>query len=485
MNLRFTTLLIILATPTQLLGQNSQASPETPPPVSRTSEDSSSLEIIVEPKTLILGELSSAKVSVRTENPDCKPLGDMQIRLHTNVGALSALEGAGQGEYVAHYLLPDEYFPQYAVITAAAQCKSGPVNEWIVVPLFGTGEVVVKSRPGTLVTLNIDKSIFGPVKTDKRGQAAIPITAAPGIRTGVAGERIIDLDLPPMNRIAAMVDKEKITAGSDQKAIIRIYAITENGEPFNDASFRLVADRGVISEVQRVGNGTYLAEYQPPDKADNGRTTVSVLADMNEASVDEVVFEIEAPPKPVVPATQVADLSAETEVEPVNKPYNVAILPQAGFLTNFGHLHSPYFVAEIDIHLRFIVTGLSFLLDGGYYFSSQEFSESNQKSSVYIAPITGAIAYRFSINSRFQLFGAAGAGVHLTWNRTEHIDAYTIERNAVIFGFFATLGAAMQLGPGQVTLQARYIYAQASKIEELSGSIGGLTVLAGYRYEVF
>jgi hypothetical protein len=178
-------------------------------------------------------------------------------------------------------------------------------------------------------------------------------------------------------------------------------------------------------------------------------------------------------------------LSASTEIGLLGEVYMLSLSPHVGFLTNFGNLNAPYFSGEASLNLPFLGRGFFFLVECGYYFSSQEDSGQDITSSLWVVPFTGSLAYRFSVHDIVHLFAAVGGGAYFAGTSTAVGDQPAVERNITKGGAQAAVGAGVLLGPGRATLQVRYIYAESVGIEELSGNIGGWAILAGYQLGLF
>jgi hypothetical protein len=306
----------------------------------RNLASAEAIDIKVTPERLVLGESTEARVTVRVPTTSRRACGT--LRIHANTGEITDVVKEREGEFTAAYRLPTDYFPRFALVAAATVCSGVKVSGIAVVELFGAGTVEVKSKPFSMVTLKIAKDTFGPVLTNAKGKALVPIVVAPGIRTGVVGDKLIDLNLPPVNRIVAVADRVRVKAGEGENAsVIRIYAIDELGYPLSKADFETRVLKGTLSNVERLSPGLYRAAYTSPEKIGDSVDEVTVGLKGDAVSVDTIAIEL----FPGAPARIGIDATPKQYTAGSGLPIEVT----ATVLDRFGNTTEADIVAKTDI----------------------------------------------------------------------------------------------------------------------------------------
>ena len=248
--------------------------------------------IRVTPEKLVLGHELEADIRVTLPESfsgrgECK---NLQIRV--NAGEIRHVTRVAPGVFDAKFILPEEFHPQFALISASSYCAGRTVVGSTAHALYGTGHVTVMSTPFSKVTLQIAEDSFGPILTDGTGRADIPVVVRPGISSGVAGDKVIDLDLPPLRRIVVFAVPPRISADAPEGAVIWIHAIDKKGLPLMTPSFQLTPTRGLVSRVESVAPGIFRSLYTPPSQVGDGRDRVSVSLAYDDAEPETLDFEI-------------------------------------------------------------------------------------------------------------------------------------------------------------------------------------------------
>ena len=179
------------------------------------------LTIASEPPRVQLGE--TARTRLLIEAPSAP-------RLSASTGRIEGLRPAGDGRWEADYLPPDESVPQLAVIAAVA----GEEVALFALPLWGQGDAVVKTRPRARIEVRIGDQRY-PAVADEKGNAVVPVNVPPGVTAAQQGAQSIDLHVPPMRLVHAVLDREKATA--DQQASVRVllFAVAPDRAPRSGA----------------------------------------------------------------------------------------------------------------------------------------------------------------------------------------------------------------------------------------------------------
>lgn len=276
--------ILLLAIPGLVLGQT--ASEASKPDVDH-------IQLVVSPGHLVLGETTKATVHAVVSNAAGAELTCDDIRMHASQGEISNLKQAGPGEYTADFVLPEDFFPRFALIAASASCSGSTVTGSVVVALFGTGRVEVKAKPFSDVVLEIGKDTFGPAKTNASGKVKIPIVVGPGVETGIVGDKVIDLNLPPVNRIVTIPENSRIPTGAKSETVIRIYTVDNvTGEPLLNADLDIRPERGSITRIEPDAPGVYRAYYVPPKQVGNGEDIVTIALRGDAVSETQMTFQI-------------------------------------------------------------------------------------------------------------------------------------------------------------------------------------------------
>jgi hypothetical protein len=202
------------------------------------------LALSVQPSPMRLGEDARAKVRI-----ECA----VEPAMAASVGRIEGLRRTGEASWEADYLPPDEELPQVALLTAVA---AGEVA-FAAVPLWASGDAVVKTRPGGRISVDIGSRTFGPVIADAKGQAVVPVLVPPGVKEARHGKRMIPLGLPPTRTVQAVFGDAVRTADRAQTVALYIVAVTPQGDPRSGATIHLRTSRGALSPVREIRPGLY------------------------------------------------------------------------------------------------------------------------------------------------------------------------------------------------------------------------------------
>lgn len=619
---------------------------------------------------LVLGKTDKAalQISVITRKSSQSagtPARGCHIEMATNVGSFSEVKPREGGSYSVDYVLPSRFFPQYAIISATANCVQGIGSNWIVVPLYGTGHVLVKAKPGKDINLRVGDDLFGPVTPDRHGNAKIPIVVPPGFRYGQVGNQRISLDLPPVNRIAAAPDRKAVTAKTG-KAGIYIYAIDSDGSALIKARLRVFAENGRIKQIKRIKRGVYRAIYLAPRSADAKEDVVTVELKNSPASKSKVLLKIgseipqqiqvtafpenfkagsdravtlkvritdaqgdptdgnvliesdlgrsesieqiatgvyraaldlpnyfkskkevtveitvtaltdpskrivkshkikllpstpaeiavtrlsqkapqsdgkshvvlkafvqdvfgnpvtqvnleasakhgrmlseiptgcnyyyltyEAPKPPlfnrfeaadtitITPTTSEKPVQAHREIPLAKREFLFALELSAGYLSNFGNLHTPLIGAGADFSLWFLLRGFFASVEAGYMFDKEKSQDPQISSLLHGLPLYGSVGYRLRIKTLLTLFLKVGAGPHFVWYRMDRPAVPRIKKKTVLPSVRPVFGVGLDIGPGTALAALEYRWVEPVSFPEYKGSVGGLGLTLGYRY---
>ena len=161
----------------------------------------------------------------------------------------------------------------------------------------------------------------------------------------------------------------------------------------------------------------------------------------------------------------------------------LAVAPLVGYITNFGHLHAPYFNLELEMNLWYLLRGAHVSLGVGYYFSRGRFEEEDFTATMYAIPLIASLGSRYHFIPRLSLAVSAGAGVHIIRNRGEGLYGFKSLETAAQLGVHGMATLGIRTGPGDIIVRAGYVYAKSTQIPSLYGHIGGLSLFLGFRYD--
>jgi hypothetical protein len=142
------------------------------------------VEIRAEPAALRLDRETRADLTFRG------PPGP--LRVQCSAGKLEELTEIGPGSWHAVWRAPRSLVPQVAIIIA----RSGDAVGFLPLPVWGGGDAEVRTRPGAVVSVNIGRERFGPMRAGADGIAHVPVVVPPGVDFAQQGERLIDLHVP-------------------------------------------------------------------------------------------------------------------------------------------------------------------------------------------------------------------------------------------------------------------------------------------------
>ncbi|MCP4674030.1 MAG: porin family protein [Deltaproteobacteria bacterium] len=214
------------------------------------------------PKKLILGKDTTARITFD------KPDGGIPS-LISNVGSVSSVKKGEDGRLVAVYQLPEEQFPQIAIIAIAGEDTA--LLDWISVPLYGEATINTKTEPGANVKIRIGDEVFGPAKADAKGRVKIDVTVPPGVPKGttIATDRVgntqktsLELGVPEFSRVLGVCP--------DLGDRMLVLVTDGHGLPDEAAAIRLKTSEGELARPTMIDPGVYQSDYTVSDSAHVG-----------------------------------------------------------------------------------------------------------------------------------------------------------------------------------------------------------------------
>ena len=190
----------------------------------------------------------------------------VNLKKIASAGRIANLRSDGAGRWTAEYLPPDDTVPQLAIVSALAAGEVG----LSVLPLWGQGDAVVKTRPRARIEVQIGSERF-PAIADETGIAVVPVNVPPGVHAAKHGSQSIDLHVPPLRLIHVMLDRDSMRADRPGEAQVLLFAVGADGRAREGARFIVHATRGEIGQPRPRAPGVYEATWSfTPGKAEYG-----------------------------------------------------------------------------------------------------------------------------------------------------------------------------------------------------------------------
>jgi Invasin, domain 3 len=218
---------------------------------------------------VVLGRTESVGVTLRVEEPsgtEGRPL-----RLSVNVGRFGPVTRVSPGVYRTQYWPPDTRFPQVALVAVWRETGPEAPIQFLRLPLYGTTRMEVEAPPGARVAAEVGMDSFGPVQTDRKGRAEVPLVVPPLVPEativvhGAGGEltrKRVAVAVPPYNRLTlALVPHALVANGRDWARVEVFYDVGREARP---EAVRLVPSVGRAEFVRSEPGGKLVYRYVAP-----------------------------------------------------------------------------------------------------------------------------------------------------------------------------------------------------------------------------
>lgn len=242
-------------------GVTAQARWTVGPPAAR-------VELALEPAQPVKGRDTEAQLTIRLLRTD----GSIDREspppaVQANVGTLEAPVQVEPGVYRARYVLPDTGHPEVAVIVAFApwphpSSVHGAFGA-LRVPLATAFELPGVAEKHSTMTMEIAGEKFGPVPVGADGSFKVAVVVPPGYRfaKGTAVDRAgnrrtnkLDLQLPPTDQLACVMNPRVLPADGASRARILCAVSDPYGKPISNAKVQLSAKRGTVTGPKAVSD---------------------------------------------------------------------------------------------------------------------------------------------------------------------------------------------------------------------------------------
>jgi hypothetical protein len=280
------------------------------------------------------------------------------------------------------------------------------------------------------------------------------------------GNASLSLRAGPVTRLTVVAPDTKLAADGRSTAPISAKALDDYGNSVL-SGIRLTgtARFGALGPFEKRADGSFVARYTAPsgDRSEDDRLVISVIeGDRNTG----------------VAASCPVGLAAQ------GPSWMVAL--RLGYLSNFGLVSAPLFLASVEHPLSFIDNNLLVGAEGGYYGdSTARFNDTHHEkidTSVTAFPLLARIVYQRRLAPAV-VYPGLGAGVLFTKIKVTSPNtgiSDVVQANLLLAGF---LGASIKAGPGRALAEFGYWYSRIEK-EWIKGSlIGGFHGTVGYELE--
>ncbi|MBN9685994.1 MULTISPECIES: hypothetical protein [unclassified Corallococcus] len=254
-------------------GEEVQGRYDVGPPASR-------MELSLEPALPVKGRDTEATLTVKRLRQDGTPddSGAPPV-LRASTGQVEGLQRTGPGTYTARYVLPSTRFPEAAILVALSawphpQSVHGAYGR-LLVPLAAAVNLPGRSDPGGQVSLEVAGTRFGPAPVDAAGRFVLPLVVPPGYplargevkdETGHVERIAIDLQLPPTDGLACVLNPQRLPADGVSQARLLCATSDPKGQPVADARVTVKAKYGRLDGPVRDTNGMLEWRYTAPRK---------------------------------------------------------------------------------------------------------------------------------------------------------------------------------------------------------------------------
>ncbi|HCP44685.1 MAG TPA: hypothetical protein DIU15_01425 [Deltaproteobacteria bacterium] len=268
------------------------------------SDGRARLTLNATPERIVLTQDPSSSLVINVVDPDGNPVDGLSLKASANVGEVQALNRVGPGSYSAVYVPPSTPFPQVATISVWDGNRPNRVFGFFRIPLIGKVNYPVNARgAGVTLIFKVGNTTFPPVVSDATGQASVPITVPPGIRSatvemiqpdGARSTQKIDLQVPAFNRIAVGGVPDFLPSDGEHKSPVHFFVVDPRGRPADGAELSLTATQGTLGAPKFLGNGLYQSIYTSPGLGTASRATITAsLVGEEAASTDSVEVGLE------------------------------------------------------------------------------------------------------------------------------------------------------------------------------------------------
>ncbi|AKF82307.1 hypothetical protein MFUL124B02_27015 [Myxococcus fulvus 124B02] len=236
------------------------------------------VQLALEPAAPVKGRDKEARLTVKLLRPDgtADDSGAPPV-VRVSTGRVADLERVAPGTYRARYILPDTRHPEVAILVAfsawpSPQSVHGAYGR-VLVPLAASVNLPGTTEKDARISIEIAGESFGPVTAGPDGRFRLPIVVPPGHRFGKGSvmdragnvrRENIDLNLPPTDGLACVLQPQRLPADGVSRARLVCATSDPLGKPVEDAKVTAQARRGTLSGGSRAAGGMLEWLYTAP-----------------------------------------------------------------------------------------------------------------------------------------------------------------------------------------------------------------------------
>jgi hypothetical protein len=439
-------------------------------------------------------------------SPELAPQGPPV--LWASEGEIGPAEPRPGGGFQAMYTPTPELFPRVVLLSASVSAGGQRRRSWLALPLDGSNELALRTKPETTVQVEVGDKVFGPVRSDAKGNARVQVEVPPGVRLatvrmrdafGNATSRKVDLDPPPFTCVAAVAEREGADGADPASRSIEVFAVTPAGQPASAGDLTFSAARGAVSLARAEQPGVFRLSYRPPEDG-SGSDTVTVRA-FGSSDAVRVRLRPRAKPEPLVrdptsspeaTETTAASAFAQPAVASSGWPFAFAVGMLLRGQSNLSHANGAGAALELSGTLpRPALAGIE-RVEAIARLEGFAFADHTQPGPSSGDPLWRGSLHAFSLTAGLRatllhvgpadLHAAALAGALRSFDTVRVVGgpADGVQQNGASWSPLGALagGASMRLGRGRALAEAQLAFSPARG--QLQGNLGGLSLSAGY-----
>ena len=445
---------------------------------------------------LPIDRLAPLPIFIITVDALGQPDSSQAPSLRAKLGTLGKPVKQGPGLWRIDYRPPKGSGGSSDRIDAELPGASGSTSQIALQLLPGTpARLVLTIRPGTYIAGQIESPTLKVQAFDRSGA---PLPAEIALNTDLGS--LSDRQPSPGGGFEARLALPNSFEG---RKSVRLMAKSEGGL-HAEAHLRLspgkparIVIAAPIMALMADGSGVHRLDLQAVDAHGNPTRLPELQVDAERGQASLVSTDPDAaaisyrPPKlrkrfvDTLTASAGPDLTGFVRIELEPNSAAMGVTPLVGFRTNFGSLHSPLFALELSANLPFWGPAWHLALEGAYFYSERSHTDPPAESHLSLVPLLGSLAFRPMLTQDLRLLLNAGAGALFSISRMRIEGQPDQKENDARWALQASLGLAYSLGPGELMLRLRYLYAPDANSQTVQGSLGGFSVQAGYRFGLF
>jgi len=436
------------------------------------------------PAQVVLGRDKAVVVQVKV------PRGTPPLRALASTGSLMPLPATARGVYSYRWIPPDIRYPLLAVLAFWVDTAEGPPEVTTVhIPLLGRTEldVVTDVGAGAQVVVQVADLRFGPVTTNRKGGATVPVEVPPGVREAIVfatakgqqTRRTTPLDVPPERPLVAVLSPDVLPVdGTGWLTLL-------GEEPMPTAQVELRVQGGTVEEL-RPGVFRLKPEAGARAVVVNAHHKDGTGAARVMAPVAAPIITHPSPPQPPPVEAPAVKPTPGVDWSRYLSWHHLSLHLMAGGFFAGGDNRGPLLSLGLGYRLPALDDRVTLELEGGL---RQQMSQPRLgptgpllDSRVVGVPLLMSARVLAFERGPLSLHGRAGAGLLYYDQRvtSTSFDGQLIQQGHTFMGFLAAQ-AAWRLGPVSALFELRGSYA-AAQAQQIDAQLGGLSASLGVRY---